>query len=75
MTQDLAATTINACARGYLVRRLFRTEHVQNIVKIVQETLILILNIHQEDGNDSQADNNLKSYLLQQVSLLLFLSK
>lgn len=63
-----AATTIAAYMRGYLTRRLFRTMRVQNIVKTIRDTLLFVLDMHYEDNqNESAADIELKSHLIQQV--------
>ncbi|XP_073830762.1 uncharacterized protein isoform X2 [Musca autumnalis] len=68
-----AATTINAYARGFLVRRLFKTEQIQRIVQTIHDTLIFVLNLHLETcENPSEANNptniKLKARLLQQLS-------
>ncbi|XP_046802656.1 flocculation protein FLO11 isoform X1 [Lucilia cuprina] len=68
-----AATKINACARGFLVRRLFQTEQIQRIVQTIRDTLIFVLNLHietMENPEESQTPANikLKARLLQQLS-------
>lgn len=68
--QNEAATVINAYIRGYLVRRLFRTEHTQSFVNIIKDTLIFILDLHHEKSPRSSSevsDLKLKQRLLQQV--------
>lgn len=68
--QNEAATIINAYIRGYLVRRLFRTEHTQSFVNIIKDTLIFILDLHHEKSPRSSSevsDLKLKQRLLQQV--------
>lgn len=72
-----AATTINAYARGFLVRRLFKTEQIQRIVQTIHDTLIFVLNLHLETCENPNEANNptnikLKARLLQQVSTLDF---
>lgn len=63
-----AATIIAAYTRGYLTRRLFKTTKVQNIVKTIRDTLLFILDLHYEgNDNESSADIELKSHLIQQV--------
>lgn len=70
-----AATILTAATRGFLVRRLFRTEQVQRIVQTIRDTLIFVLNLHLEtfgNGNmgqqqDEAANIRLKARLLQQV--------
>lgn len=72
-----AATILTAATRGFLVRRLFRTEQVQRIVQTIRDTLIFVLNLHLESfGNgmgqqkqqEEAANIRLKARLLQQVS-------
>ncbi|EDW65248.2 centriolar coiled-coil protein of 110 kDa isoform X1 [Drosophila virilis] len=70
--RHIAATVVNAAARGYLVRRLFRTEQVQRIVQTIRDTLIFVLNLHLETyGNsldqEEPANIRLKARLLQQL--------
>lgn len=63
-----AANIITAYTRGYLTRRLFKTTKVQNIVKTIRDTLLFILDLHYEGNeNESSADIELKSHLIQQV--------
>lgn len=63
-----AASIITAYARGYLTRRLFKTTKVQNIIKTIRDTLLFILDMHYEgNDNESTADIELKSHLIQQV--------
>lgn len=63
-----AATIIAAYTRGYLTRRLFKTTKVRNIVKTIRDTLLFILDLHYEgNDNESSADIELKSHLIQQV--------
>lgn len=68
MDEIKAATTIVAYARGYLTRRLFKTHDVQDIVKTIRDTLLLILDIHfEDDANEQPADIEFKTHLIQQV--------
>lgn len=65
-----AATIITAYVRGYLTRRLFKTTKVGNIVKTIRDTLLFLLDMHYErNENESAADIELKSHLIQQVIL------
>lgn len=57
-----AATIISSHARGYLIRRLFRTEHVQNIIENVKNILFVIVN------SNPGADNKTKRNLLKQLN-------
>ncbi|KAL9878827.1 uncharacterized protein ACN2A1_011121 isoform 4-T4 [Glossina fuscipes fuscipes] len=70
---DKVATKINAHARGYLVRRLFRTEQIQRIVRIIRDTLTFVINLHFETCENSEEANapenvKLKARLLQQIT-------
>lgn len=63
-----AANTIAAHMRGYLTRRLFKTNNVQNIVKVLHDTLLILLDMHREkDKLQSKADIELKFHMIQQV--------
>ncbi|KAM8721468.1 hypothetical protein ACLKA7_007359 [Drosophila subpalustris] len=67
-----AATLLNAVTRGFLVRRLFRTEQVQRIVQTIRDTLIFVLNLHLETygtqlDQEEPANIRLKARLLQQL--------
>lgn len=63
-----AANIIAAYMRGYLTRRLFKTHKVQNIVKTMHDTLLIILDMHYEQDKDqTQADIELKFHMIQQV--------
>lgn len=61
----MAATRINAYARGFLTRRLFRTEDVQTIVKLIRDTLLFVIDLHHEENQNE--DLQLKRSLLNQV--------
>lgn len=74
-----AATILTAATRGFLVRRLFRTEQVQRIVQTIRDTLIFVLNLHletfgngmgQQQQQEEAANIRLKARLLQQVSTI-----
>lgn len=63
-----AATKINAHARGYLTRRLFRTNKVKDLVKTIRDILLFLLDMHSQRSEDeTPADIELKVQLLQQV--------
>lgn len=77
-----AATCINAHVRGYLTRRLFRTEDVQTVVQVIRDTLLFVMDLYREQvltagGTDahhqqprvmSEADAKLKRSLLKQLN-------
>lgn len=65
----IAATIINAHARGFLTRRLFRTDYVQRIVQTIKDTLVFVINLHLETcGDDSESSLKLKARLLKQLT-------
>ena len=73
--RNTAATKLQAYIRGFLVRRLFKTEHIQRIVQTIRDTLIFVLNLHVETVDDpieanKPANIKLKAQLLQQVKNL-----
>jgi hypothetical protein len=51
--QRLAATTITAYTKGYLCRRLIKTERVQNIIQTIRDTLLFILDLHSETSRNA----------------------
>ncbi|XP_017145358.1 uncharacterized protein LOC108157696 isoform X1 [Drosophila miranda] len=71
--ETAAASRITAGVRGYLVRRLFRTEQVQRVVQTIRDTLIFVLNLHLEtygtslDEEEEPGNIRLKARLLQQL--------
>lgn len=68
-----AVNTIAAHMRGYLTRRLFKTNNVQNIVKVLHDTLQILLDMHREkDKLQSKADIELKFHMIQQVIHFFF---
>uniref|UniRef100_A0A182MC39 Uncharacterized protein n=1 Tax=Anopheles culicifacies TaxID=139723 RepID=A0A182MC39_9DIPT len=59
-----AATTINAYARGYLTRRLFKTDEVQNIKRTIADIICFIISSQtqakgvKEDANQAAVRRN-----------------
>lgn len=47
--EEIAATIINSHVRGYLIRRLLRTEFVQSIIENIKNILFLILDSNPKD--------------------------
>lgn len=47
--EDIAATIINSHVRGYLIRRLLRTELVQNIIDNIKNILFMILDANPKE--------------------------
>ncbi|GJQ68490.1 hypothetical protein Trydic_g17063 [Trypoxylus dichotomus] len=66
---EYAASIIGAAIRGYLVRRLMRTDRVQGLIQTIRDALICAMQLHSEN-NDSinESDVELHRRLIQQVS-------
>ncbi|XP_013145653.1 PREDICTED: uncharacterized protein LOC106108886 isoform X3 [Papilio polytes] len=63
-----AATRIVAYAKGYLVRRLLRTERVQATVQTIRDALLCALQLHQERAGIRGPDVDLHRRLIQQIT-------
>ncbi|XP_028027468.1 uncharacterized protein LOC114240965 isoform X2 [Bombyx mandarina] len=63
-----AATKIVSYAKGYLVRRLMRTERVRGIVQTIKDALLCALQLHQEREGIRGADVDLHRRLIQQIT-------
>ncbi|XP_022120916.2 uncharacterized protein LOC110997182 isoform X2 [Pieris rapae] len=63
-----AATKIVAYAKGFLVRRLMRTERVQSTVQTIKDALLCALQLHQDREGISGADVDLHRRLIQQIT-------
>ncbi|XP_075977802.1 centriolar coiled coil protein 110kDa isoform X2 [Anticarsia gemmatalis] len=63
-----AATKIVAHVKGYLVRRLMRTERVQGIVQTIKDALLCALQLHQDREGIRGADVDLHRRLIQQIT-------
>ncbi|XP_050684800.1 uncharacterized protein LOC126979519 isoform X3 [Leptidea sinapis] len=63
-----AAAKIVACAKGYLVRRLMRTERVQTTVQTIKDALLCALQLHQDREGIRGADVDLHRRLIQQIT-------
>lgn len=66
----MAASKIGAAARGYLVRRLMKTEKVQGLILTLKDALICAMEL-QRTEDIQPADVELHRRLIQQVSLYL----
>ncbi|XP_039295127.1 uncharacterized protein LOC111049968 isoform X1 [Nilaparvata lugens] len=62
-----AATVITAYAKGFLVRRLFRTRRVEQIVLSIKDSISCALKLHAEE-NLTQADIELHRRLIVQMT-------
>ncbi|XP_053609203.1 uncharacterized protein Cp110 isoform X2 [Plodia interpunctella] len=63
-----AATKIVAFAKGYLVRRLMRTDRVQATVQTIKDALLCALQLHQDRAGIRGADVDLHRRLIQQIT-------
>ncbi|XP_023938849.2 uncharacterized protein LOC112046463 isoform X2 [Bicyclus anynana] len=63
-----AASKIVAHAKGYLVRRLMRTERVQATVQTIKDALLCALQLHQDREGIRGADVDLHRRLIQQIT-------
>ncbi|KPJ15458.1 Centriolar coiled-coil protein of 110 kDa [Papilio machaon] len=63
-----AATKIVAYAKGYLVRRLLRTERVRATVQTIRDALLCALQLHQERAGIRGPDVDLHRRLIQQIT-------
>ncbi|XP_045773331.1 uncharacterized protein LOC123872825 isoform X1 [Maniola jurtina] len=63
-----AATKIVAYAKGYLVRRLMKTERVQATVQTIKDALLCALQLHQDREGIRGADVDLHRRLIQQIT-------
>ncbi|XP_049770718.1 uncharacterized protein LOC126109708 [Schistocerca cancellata] len=66
--QMKASAVINAAARGYLVRRLMKTKHVQDLIETMEESLKCIFELKGESLRPLRADQELYDRLLQQLT-------
>lgn len=67
MDKNKAASIIGAAVRGYLVRRLIRTEKVQSLIETIKDALLCALQLHHTEVIEP-ADVELHRRLIQQVS-------
>ncbi|XP_022909322.2 uncharacterized protein [Onthophagus taurus] len=64
-----AASVIQAHIRGYLTRRLLRSERVQGLIQTIKDALICAMELHSECAdNINESDVELHRRLIQQVS-------
>lgn len=72
--QNKAASIIGAAAKGFLTRRLFKTERVQSLILTIKEALVCAMELHAEDYENIQpADVELHRRLIQQVKMNCYL--
>ncbi|CAH0546225.1 unnamed protein product [Brassicogethes aeneus] len=65
--EQWAANIICAHAKGYLTRRLYRTDKVQGLIDTIKDTLLCALQLHNAENID-EYDIELHRRLIQQVS-------
>lgn len=67
--KEYAASIIGAAAKGYLIRRLMRTDRVQTLIQTIRDALICAMQLHSESSdNINESDVELHRRLIQQVS-------
>ncbi|XP_026738901.1 uncharacterized protein LOC113501821 isoform X3 [Trichoplusia ni] len=66
--EQAAATKIVAHAKGYLVRRLMKTDRVQATVQTIKDALLCALQLHQDREGIRGADVDLHRRLIQQIT-------
>ncbi|XP_066148123.1 uncharacterized protein Cp110 [Euwallacea fornicatus] len=71
MRQEWAASVIGAYAKGYLTRRLLKTEKVQNVISTIKDVLLCALELHQSEHIDEK-DVELHRRLINQLSAALY---
>ncbi|KAJ8966782.1 hypothetical protein NQ317_006427, partial [Molorchus minor] len=64
--QEWAASIIGAHVKGYLTRRLLRTERVQTLIETIKDALVCALQIHNVENID-EADVELHRRLINQI--------
>ncbi|CAB3376212.1 Hypothetical predicted protein [Cloeon dipterum] len=67
LTNRMCQLPLAALVRGYIVRRLHKTERVERIKAQIKDTLFLAINIHEQPQPLSPADIMLHGRLIQQL--------
>ncbi|KAH1010914.1 uncharacterized protein LOC109539460 isoform X1 [Dendroctonus ponderosae] len=70
LERERASSVIGASVRGYLIRRLIRTDKVQTLIATVKEVLMCALELHHSDNIDEK-DVELHRRLINQLSAAL----
>ncbi|XP_030763063.1 uncharacterized protein LOC115887728 isoform X2 [Sitophilus oryzae] len=71
LKKEWAASVIGAHVRGYLTRRLLRTEKVQSLIATVKDVLLCALELHQAEHIDEK-DVELHRRLINQLTAALY---
>ncbi|KAI4470107.1 centriolar coiled-coil protein [Holotrichia oblita] len=67
--EDDAASVINAAVKGFLIRRLMKTDRVQGLIQTIRDALICAMQLHSETSDCiNESDVELHRRLIQQVS-------
>ncbi|KRT78687.1 hypothetical protein AMK59_7332, partial [Oryctes borbonicus] len=67
--KEYAASIIGAAVKGYLIRRLMRTDRVQGLIETIRDALICAMQLHSESSDSiNESDVELHRRLIQQVS-------
>ncbi|CAH1119685.1 unnamed protein product [Phaedon cochleariae] len=67
LQKEWAASVICAHVRGYLTRRLLKTERVQNLIETIKDALLCAIQLHNAENID-ESDVELHRRLMNQVS-------
>lgn len=67
LTATMSKLPLGALVRGYFVRRLHKTDRVENIKSAIKETLCLAINLHEQPPPLTIADIELHGRLIQQL--------
>lgn len=69
LTREQAANIITAAAKGFLVRRLMKTEKVEYLIQTINEAVLCAMQLHHDTlDHIEEADVELHRRLIQQVS-------
>ncbi|KAJ8930992.1 hypothetical protein NQ314_016162 [Rhamnusium bicolor] len=66
---EWAASIIGAHVKGYLTRRLLKTERVQTLIDTIKDALMCALQLHNAENID-ESDVELHRRLINQVNII-----
>ncbi|KAL1518267.1 hypothetical protein ABEB36_001913 [Hypothenemus hampei] len=69
--QEWAASVIGAHIKGYLTRRLLKTDKVQNLIATIKDVIVCALELHQSENIDEK-DVELHRRLINQMTAALY---
>lgn len=71
LRKECAASVIGAHVKGYLTRRLLKTDKVQGLIATIKDVLVCAVELHQADNIDEK-DVELHRRLINQLSAALY---